>query len=55
MNLEDKMNKKGIVFFDVDGTLIDWTKGYLNQQKVLKIYKKIKRKWIYNNVGNRKT
>lgn len=21
------MNKKGIVFFDVDGTLIDWTKG----------------------------
>ena len=24
------MNKKGIVFFDVDGTLIDWTKGISN-------------------------
>lgn len=24
------MNKKGIVFFDVDGTLIDWTKGIRN-------------------------
>ena len=30
------MNNKGIVFFDVDGTLIDWTKGILVPTKATK-------------------
>lgn len=30
------MNKKGIVFFDVDGTLIDWRKGIYSPTKTTK-------------------
>lgn len=31
------MSKKGIIFFDVDGTLIDWTKGIFKPSKVTKL------------------
>ncbi|WP_300380186.1 Cof-type HAD-IIB family hydrolase, partial [Clostridium sp.] len=30
------MNKRGIVFFDVDGTLIDWTKGITDPSEMTK-------------------
>ena len=50
------MKHKGVVFFDVDGTLIDWTKKIYAPTKVTKdAIIKLKRKWLFNYFSNWKT